>query len=326
MTSIRKEPSLGAPVQAERPAAPTSELPRYAEPIMPAGTVVGRSLLLVVTLMSFLACLALAGVLVIDQAVSVWSEDIAREVTLQIRPMDGTDIDAQVDKASVILQSTPGVTGFRIIDKAQAAQLLEPWLGTLSVIQDLPIPRMIAVQTDPNHPPDLQALRTALAAQVTGADLDTHQQWQSQLSRTAGTLRWIGYGVLAIIALATIAVTVFATRSAIAANRNIVEVLHLVGARDRFIARQVQWHFVRLAFKAGLIGTVAGAITVVLIAFMGPSDVPGGLTDASRSLMFGPAELSLRSYALFLLVPIAAVVVSLITSRVTVMRILSDVL
>ncbi|WP_137388278.1 cell division protein FtsX [Rhodoligotrophos defluvii] len=325
MTAIRKEPTLAAPPKAA--VAPRSESqPRYAAPIMPEGTVAGRSLLLVVVLMSYLACLALAGVLIISQAVSTWSADIARELTLQIRPVEGSNVDTEVEKAYVILQSTRGVTSLRIIDKAKAAELLEPWLGSMPVIEDLPIPRMIAIQTDPNNPPDLAALRSALAAEIPGAELDTHQQWQAQLSRTADTLRWIGYGVLAIITVATAAVTVFATRAAIAANRNIVEVLHLVGARDRFIAGQVQWHFVKLAFRAGIIGTVAGAISVALLALVGPGNVPGGLTAASRALIFAPTTFALQNYALFLLIPIVAVVVSLVTSRVTVMRILSEVL
>ncbi|MGF7160662.1 cell division transport system permease protein [Rhodoligotrophos appendicifer] len=327
MTSIRREPTF-SPTAAQRPAASPEAALAHRQPgsIMPKRTVAGRSLALVVILMCYLACLALAGVLIITQAVAVWSADISREITVQIRPVEGTDLEGEVAKAAELLKQTPGVTGIRVIDQSQAAKLLEPWLGDMPLISELPIPRMIAVETDQRAPPDLASLKQSLESSVVGAALDTHRQWEAQLGRTANTLRWIGYGVLAIISLATAAVIVFATRAAINSNRSVVEVLHLVGARDRFIARQVEGHFIKLAFRSGVIGTAAGVLSVVVLAFMGPSDVPGGLTDASRSLMFGSTTLGWMSYGLLLLVPVVATVISLVTARFTVMRILSGVL
>ena len=49
----------------------------------------------------------------------------------------------------------------------------------------------------------------------------------------------------ALIGICAIAIVVFATRAALEANREIVAVLHLVGARDGFIARQVWGRFLK---------------------------------------------------------------------------------
>lgn len=326
MSAIRREPTLTAKAPAAKRPADKVLPGARPTPIMPANTVAARSLMLVVSLMSFLACLALIGVLIISEAVDGWRADIAREVTLQIRPVSGVDIEEEIEKATSLLAATPGITGIRVIGAAESGKLLEPWLGKIPVISDLPIPRLIAIQTDPANPPDLAALGEQLAQEVMGAELDTHQQWQEQLSRTADTLRWIGYGVLTVIAVAFAAITVFATRSAIAANQNVVEVLHLVGARDGFIASQVQWHFVKLAGRAGLIGTLAGVVCAIALALLGPDTMPGGLTAASRALIFAPPALAYYNYGFLLLIPISAMAVSFITSRTTVMRILRDVL
>ena len=53
----------------------------------------------------------------------------------------------------------------------------------------------------------------------------------------------------------------FATRGAMAGAREIVEVLHFVGAADSYIAGQFQGHFFRLGLKgAGIGGGAAAAV------------------------------------------------------------------
>ena len=41
-----------------------------------------------------------------------------------------------------------------------------------------------------------------------------------------------------------------------ASNREIIEVLHFVGANERFISREFERHFVGLGVRAGLVGAV----------------------------------------------------------------------
>ena len=53
-------------------------------PIVPAGSVTGRSLTLVITIMCFLACLTAGAVYMMNQSASAWLRDIASEVTVQV--------------------------------------------------------------------------------------------------------------------------------------------------------------------------------------------------------------------------------------------------
>src|SRR5579871_2952710 len=110
-----------------------AELPRFETPLVPSGTVAGRALVSVIAIMTFLAALTTGAVMLVRGAASDWQSDLAREVTIQVRPAAGRDIDADVDKAAAIARVTPGIAGARVYTKQESSQLLQPWLGGLSL-------------------------------------------------------------------------------------------------------------------------------------------------------------------------------------------------
>ncbi len=298
---------------------------RRTSQIMPDSGVSGRTLTMVMTIMCYLACLALGALIIINNAIDIWASDLSREVTVQVRPVSGSDIEQEIEKAVAIIEGTPGVTTTTVLSIEDASALLEPWLGSGEILKELPIPRLIEVRIDRKAPPDLENLADQLSIEVNGASLDTHRRWQDQLVRAAGTMRFIGLAVLALISLTTIAIVIFATRSAMHSNRGIVEVLHLVGAHDNFIAVQVQRHFLKLGLQGGLIGALAGAITFTAVNLV----VTDGSADLSQNidaLTSGAYGFRIANYLLLLLVPIVATLISLVTARLAIMRILSNVL
>jgi cell division transport system permease protein len=82
-------------------------------------------------------------------------------------------------------------------------------------------------------------------------------------SMTGATV-FAGIGILALVIMATIISVSFATRGAMAANRPVVEVLHFVGAGDRYIANRFLRHFLRLGLQGGIIG---GGIAMLAFGF-----------------------------------------------------------
>src|SRR5437763_16819495 len=133
-------------------------LPRVETPIVPADTIGGRALVAVVAIMTFLASLTTGAVMLVYAAAAEWQSEVAREVTIQVRPAAGRDLDAEVAKAVAIARATPGIADVRPYSKEESGRLLEPWLGTGLALDDLPVPRMIVLRLgDP--PPDLAALR-----------------------------------------------------------------------------------------------------------------------------------------------------------------------
>lgn len=308
-----------------RAIAPTrSQLPPKPSPIIPTKGVAGKPLFLVVTVMSFLATITLGASLLVAQQIDNWTADVADEVTVQVRPVEGINIDSQVTAAVSLLASTPGITETNPMSAKETAALLEPWLGSGNVLDDLPIPRLISVRLDRNNPPDLEALAATLSADVTGATLDDHRRWQTSLSRMAASLQTIAWAVILLMVATTMSVIMFATRAAMAGNREIIEVLHLVGATESFIAYQIQKRFFMLGLISGLIGVGFSILTFLALNSLSGAVAAGSFTGAPTSLMFGPLALSASSYALFFLIPIAAAVIGVVTSRVIVVAVLRE--
>ena len=216
--------------------------------IIPANIGALRSLTVAMTVMCYLACLAIGALVLINRAVSSWTSGLSREVTVQVRQTKDADVEAEVAKAQEILQDFPGIAAVTVLDREAGAKLLEPWLGSRN-LEDLPIPRLIRVAVDEAAPPDYEALGAALES-VKGANLDTHRRWQSELTRMARALSVLAYTVLTLIAVSSVAIVVFGTRAVLQANRPIVDLLHLVGARDGYIARQIDGRFLKTGLFA----------------------------------------------------------------------------
>jgi cell division transport system permease protein len=291
-------------------------------PIIPPEAAPLKTLTVAMAIMCYLACLAIGALILINRAVDAWTGGLQSEVTVQIRPLSGADIEAEIAKADTLLKGTAGIVSTTVLDREEAARLLEPWLGPIKALDELPIPRLIRVAINPAAPPDFDALNENLSRHVKGASLDTHRRWQVELTRMAGVLKYLSYAVLALIAISAIAIVVFASRTVVDANRDVVDVLHLVGARDGFIARQVQGRFLKTGLAAGCVGMLAGLMTFLLLGFSGSGPGSGGIAEASRSLLFAPLGISWRSYAILLAVPLVATLISVLTAKATLMRML----
>ena len=300
--------------------------PKKASGLMPRSQMPLRTLMIAMTVMCYLACLAIGALVLITQAVDDWSSDIAGEVTVQIRPSDNVKMSDKLKTVAGILDKTSGVTSYEILEKEAGAKLLEPWLGNADILDQLPVPRLVAVVIDQKTPPDFVKLESVIKTRVDGASLDTHRRWQEELTRMADSLINLGVGVLVLITISAVALVIFASRTALDANRQVVEVLHLIGATDPYIARQVQWQFLKAGLQSGLVGVLVGMATFILLGISSGGPASSGLADASYGLLVGAPEVTSVNYLLFLLVPIIATLLCLVAARLAILRILSNAL
>src|SRR6266436_8510475 len=224
----------------------SSILSRVETPIVPQATISGRALVAVVAIMTFLASLTTGSVMLVRAAANEWQADVAREITIQIRPVAGRDIEMEVIKAAIITRASAGIAEVRPYSKEEATQLLEPWLGSGLQLDDLPVPRLIVVRIAPGAAPDLAQLRQTLGEQIPGVSLDDHRSFVDRMRAMSRAVVALGIGVLVLVFAATVLSVAFATRAAIATNRPVIEVLHLIGAKDSFIAAHFQRHFLQL--------------------------------------------------------------------------------
>jgi len=251
--------SLTSPEGAHRPV----DIPRPM-PLIPADTIAGRALVVVVAIMTFLACLTAGGASLVSDASRGWRSDVARDLTIQIKPHGAENLDALVAKVADAAKATPGVADVRAYSRADAEKMLTPWLGEGFDVSQLPVPRLVVVRMDDAHRDALDPLRSAVAAVTPTASVDDQRLWAARLDAMANGIVIFALAILALMLVAMATAIVFATRGAVAATRDIIEVLHFVGARDAFIAGQFQRHFLRLGFLAAAIGAGAAAALFTL--------------------------------------------------------------
>ena len=299
-----------------------ARLQSKAAQIVPSASIAGHALTVVIAIMSFLACLTLGAVYMVNQSANAWVNDISSEITVELDPINAADIEKKMTLVALFLAKQKGVNRVKPLTAEDSAKLLEPWLGQSSALQALPIPRLIAVEIDRSNPPDIQVIKSALTQNFEGVTLDDHRRWQAEIKTLTRSAALAGLAVLSLVAVATIAVIISATRSAMVSNRGIIEVLHFVGANERFISREFERHFLGLGVRAGLMGAVAAAIAFLLLPFMMQMLGGGAVTAAETQRLIGSGELDLKGYLLCVLVVVVVASLCMITSRLGVIRVL----
>ncbi|HEV2574569.1 MAG TPA: ABC transporter permease [Beijerinckiaceae bacterium] len=311
--------------EAASPPASDNRLKRsiqaFAQPrltLIPADSTASRALVIVIAIMTFLATLTGGSAMLIYQASQNWNSAISREMTIQVKPQLGRDIEADVRKAADIAHM-PGFADIRVFSREESSRLLEPWLGAGLDLSELPVPRLIVLKIDPGGRPDLAALREQLSKQVPNAALDDHHIWLERLSTMSRALVVVAVIILLLVLLAMVLAVAFATRGAMAGSREIIDVLHFVGAPNRFIAAEFQRHFLKLGLRGGLIGGgfalvvfyLAGLLTAWWIASPEASQVEA---------LFGRFALGALGYLTIIVLSGAIALLTAAMSRSVVLR------
>ncbi len=236
---------------------PMSRRPRTNTALLPTRSFAGPALIGVTMVMTFLACLALGSSLLADRAASQWLARATSAISVQIVETTRFTVEEQLPAVRRQLGQTPGIESFRELSRSDLVSLLEPWLGAGNITDDLPLPLLIEVQSAKKTALNTRALAAELTTVAPGAHLDTHGRWRQTLENTARALRLFAGLVLAMVAIATATVILFATRAGLLANEEILDILHQTGAFDGFISLRFEAHFVRAALLASLSGLVA---------------------------------------------------------------------
>lgn len=227
------------------------------------------ALVFVVAVLCFLACItAIAGVSA-DRAARGWANQLQGSATVIIRTRGSESPDMAASRAAEALAGTLGVAQAVALERSKAEALLEPWLGKDGIIQDLPVPRLVTVELDPDGPATAKSLDNALKAAGIDATVDDHSLWMQDIVRAGQTARLIAVSIFTLMALAAAAVIAFATRAGLAARHDVVEILHLTGAEDGFIANLFQSRFAAMAAFAGLLGGAAAVAVAAAIRLIG---------------------------------------------------------
>ncbi|EWY37028.1 membrane protein [Skermanella stibiiresistens SB22] len=277
--------------------------------------VTGKFLPWIIALMVYLAMLAMAGSMVLSDMARRWDRGLAGTLTVQVAPLPNQTppLGDRVNTALAVLRATPGIARAEALPRQDLQTLLEPWLGTGALNADLPIPAMIDV-TLAGGRIDMRGLAQRLQAAVPGAELDDHAAWLKDLLAIARAVEAVALGVVALVGGAAVATVIFVSRAGLAIHGPVVELLHVMGAPDRYVARQFQSHVLGLAIRGGIIGTVLAAATLLGLRHAGGEYAAGLLPDMALG------QFQLVALAL---VPVCAAGLAAVTARVTVSRALA---
>ena len=271
-----------------------------------------------VAFMVYLAVLALLGALAVHKGIQRWDSGLAGHLTVEIPPPEGetgeADRDTRIGQVVRLLQGTEGVTSAAQLAPSEIAKLLEPWLGTSALDEELPLPALIAVTIDAAAPPDLALLAGRLEQTAPGALVDDHQRWLGRLLDLARSVEIIAAVIVLLVATCAILAIVFVTRTGLSIHRQVIELLHLIGAHDAYIARQFQRHALKLGFRGGIIGLALALVTVLPVA---------GLLARTDSAVLPEVSLSPVEWGVLISMPLVAALIAMVTARLTVLGTLS---
>lgn len=271
----------------------------------------------IVGAMVYLAALALASAFAVNLAIGDWRTDITGELTIEVPTTDDADAaerDARLDRVMAALTGVEGIAGLSIIGPAEVERLLEPWLGPDAAAADLPLPDLVAVTLDPGATPDFALLEQRLAAAAPGAQLDDHRAWIRRLDRLALLVEFLTGAIVLLVAGAAALAVVFVTRTGLDIHRQTVELVHLLGARDQYIARLFEQHALAFGFVGGVLGLAAAVATISAIALAVHRLAAGVLPSVT---------LGLFHWGALAMLPLLAAAIAMLTARVTVLRTLA---
>ena len=270
----------------------------------------GRFLPWIIALMVYLAVLGGVGLMLLGDTLHDWNRSLSTTLTAQL-PADAST--GRIDTAVATLKQTPGVTSVHLLAPDETARLIAPWLGAGVAVDTLPLPHLVDLHVDPAANVDLAALRQKLTEIDSGAELADHRTALSELHGFAVRVEGVigtGVGVVAVLLVLTV---VFSARTGLAIHQPVVDILHLLGAPDRYIAQQFQTHALWLGLRGGVIGGIVAAATIVVLGrAAGAISMPLPIA--------APGLLDWRMWALLVATVVLAGLVAMVTARATIAR------
>lgn len=271
-----------------------------------------------IAFMVFLAVLAIGGILVLNATAARWDQGVGGTLTVQIAATEDPARDQNnLQEVLNVIAAASGIERYVIIEEEHMMTLLEPWLGSSANVNDLPLPKLIDVGLADEAQFDLKDFTRTLQARVPDATVDDHRIWLQRLVNLIRTVEFIAMAILVFIALATMGTVIFTTRTGLSIHKEAIEVLHLIGAQDSYIAGQFAARAMMLGLKGGLIGMVLGLPALYLVGTLAESLEEAALPDLS----FGPIE-----WAIFAIIPLCVAGLAMTTARSTVLRSLARML
>jgi cell division transport system permease protein len=266
--------------------------------------------------MVYLAALALAATMGADRLADRWRSDLSGTFSIQIPPNASSTPSERERLLGDIVDSVtkmPEVAHVHVVDDAEKQKLLEPWLGPGGLPEDVRLPDLVVVQLRQDAPSGIEAVKTRVAALTPDATFEDHARWQGDMLAFTHSIELLASIIIGLIAAAAVTTVIFVTKTGLSIHRRVIEIVHLVGARDSYIAKQFLMHAMRLGLIGGIGGAGLAGLTLIGLDRL--------LGNAQTSLL-PTLALDLNQWLTLAVVPIAVSIVAMITAHLTVLYVL----
>lgn len=304
--------TAAAPATATDPSAPLRAPQRR---FLPEGRLAGP-MPWVIAVMVFLSVLATTGGLAIARATGSMGTAISDRITVQIVDANLDRRQAQRDSVLALLRQAGARDVTQVTDRDVRA-LLTPWLGREGLEADLPVPALIDATLPDASSATAERTERMLQAVSPQIRVDRHAAWLAPIARLLATLGWLAAVLVTLTIGATAAAVVLGARAALDQHRPTIDVMHLIGATDRQIARLFERRVALDALSGTALGFVAGAGALIVV---------WRRFSAVDVASLGGAALEPFDWVLVALVPVAVVGLAIITARLAVLRVLAKIL
>lgn len=282
----------------------------------------GNFLKTLIALMTFLAMLGLASTFALSEMTDRWSQGLKNKASVEVPAKDirGNLIEKEqlsslTDRVYKYLQEYPAVDTVEKMSEEEIIALVAPWLGDDLTYENIPLPGILSVSFKQDVAFDVQSLQNKLGMIAPQIRLDTHASWLSNVLRFTGALNLAAMLITIVIGITTIVAVAGAVQSRMAVYHEELELLHLMGAADSYISRQLQRYMLFLGFQGAAIGALVGGFVLFLV----------GLLAGEMDVSLLP-DFSLSGFQLFLLIltPLLVALLGMLTARHTVLRVLAQ--
>lgn len=271
---------------------------------------------LMMMFMVFMATLSLGAVIAINVMTNHWHQNLSGSLTIQILPLaenfnQDLELKTKVETAVILLQEMENVIEAIPLNNNELKNLLRPWFGSTDLLEDLPLPQLINVKIKNNNPQTIQEIETILKKHLPSASFDNHLIWAARLAKLIASLKLLSLIALCLIVSATMFTVIYATRTSLAVHKAVINLLHLIGAKDSYVAMQYAKRTFFLAVVGGFLGFILATPALLFIGSLA-SNLGGGVLSY--------LDLGRNEWLIMFLIPLATALVSTLTAYFTVQR------
>ncbi|MEB3701888.1 Cell division ATP-binding protein FtsX [Candidatus Bealeia paramacronuclearis] len=268
----------------------------------------------IIALMIYLGCLLMGATFYTIGQAHHWESQLGASVTIEVPLSKSLSSATAQERVFSIVNQMKGVKSVQVVSQDEIQTLLKSWIPENSDVTSLPLPLIVDVALEPHAKIDLAHLENLLKTISLEVHLVDHRPWIQEVQNVIWIVISLSSIILGFLLICITFTTIFATRTSLLIHRQIIEVLHLIGATPTYISRQFDTH----ALKDGLIAGFSG----VLLAIMTLGALYLLLQGIDLEISASPSFIY-NTILSFLLAPFLIAILMMITARRTVYKTLA---